>query len=74
MTVVQVPKSVDVRSVRHKLNMSQEAFSLRFGFNLATLRQWEQGRRQPDGAARVLLKIIDRETEAVDRALAAMCQ
>lgn len=69
---VNVPKSVDVRAVRQRLGMSQEAFALRFGFNIATLRQWEQGRRQPEGPARVLLKIIDKEAEAVDRALATI--
>lgn len=70
VSVVHVPKTVDVRNIRQKLKMSQKAFSIRFGFNISTLRQWEQGRRQPDGSAQILLKIIDKESDAVDRALA----
>jgi putative transcriptional regulator len=42
----------------------------RFGILPATLRDWEQNRRHPDGAARVLLMVIDKEPDAVTRALA----
>jgi putative transcriptional regulator len=49
--------------------MSQGDFAARFGISPATLRNWEQGRRQPEGPARVLLAIIDREPQAVQRAL-----
>ena len=66
---VEVPTRVDVRSVRAKLGMSQQRFAERFGISTATLRNWEQGRRQPEGPARVLLTIIDREPKAVRRAL-----
>jgi putative transcriptional regulator len=62
---------VDVRAVREKLHLSQSAFAARFGFTAAAVRQWEQGRRQPHGPARVLLTIIDREPNAVRRALEA---
>ncbi len=65
----EVPGQVDVRSVRAKLGMSQQRFAERFGISTATLRNWEQGRRQPEGPARALLTIIDREPEAVRRAL-----
>ena len=51
--------------------MSQNAFADQFGISPATLRNWEQGRRQPDGLARVLLTIIDREPAAVQRVLAS---
>jgi putative transcriptional regulator len=63
------PKRVDVRAIRERLGLSQTAFADRFGFTAAAVRQWEQGRRQPHGPARILLKIIDREPKAVDRAL-----
>ena len=66
---VEVPTRVDVRSVRAKLGMSQQRFAERFGISTATLWNWEQGRRQPEGPARVLLTIIDREPKAVRRAL-----
>jgi putative transcriptional regulator len=44
---------------------------MRFGLQLGTVRDWEQRKRQPDGAARVLLTVIDKEPEAVERALKA---
>jgi len=49
--------------------MSQEEFATQFGISPATLRNWEQGRRHPEGPARVLLNIIEREPAAVQRAL-----
>ena len=68
--VVHVPEDIDVGAVRAKLGVSQAAFAARFGVSAATVRNWEQGRRKPDGPARVLLTIIEREPEAVERALA----
>ncbi len=68
LTIVP-PAKVDVRAIREKLHLSQSAFAARFGFTAASVRQWEQGRRQPHGPARVLLTVIDREPMAVQRAL-----
>ncbi len=65
---VEVPM-VDVRAVRERLNLSQREFAGAFGVSVATLRNWEQGRRYPRGPARVLLMIIEQEPEAVQRAL-----
>jgi len=62
---------VDVRGIRADLGLSQEAFAKRFGFSLAAVRDWEQQRRTPEQAARVLLLVIAHEPAAVDRALAA---
>ena len=67
---VHVPAHLDVRAIRTKLKMSQNAFAARFGILASTLRDWEQNRRHPDGAARVLLLVIDKEPDAVTRALA----
>lgn len=67
---VKVPESVDVHAIRGKLKLSQREFALRFGFPLATVRNWEQGHRAPEGATRLLLKIIDESPEVVERALA----
>ena len=61
---------VDVRAARQRLGMTQSAFAARFGVALPTLRKWEQGKRRPDGPARVLLQVIEREPDAVQRALA----
>jgi putative transcriptional regulator len=69
--VVHVPKRVEVHTVRAKLGLSQAAFAARFGVSPATVRNWEQGRRKPEGPARVLLTLIDREPQAVERALAS---
>lgn len=67
---VHVPAQIDVKAIRARTGLSQDRFANRFGFSAATLRDWEQGRRQPEPTARVLLTVIDREPEAVERALA----
>ncbi len=66
-----VPKQIDVRAIRDKLGMTQEEFAARFGFSVNTLRHWEQGKRQPEGAARAYLLVIDRAPKAVQKALRA---
>jgi putative transcriptional regulator len=58
-----------VRAIRERLAMSQATFARLFGISVDTLQNWEQGRRQPEGPARMLLRVIDREPEAVRRAL-----
>lgn len=68
---VHYPKALDVRAIRTKTGMTQEMFAQRFGVSVNTLRHWEQGKRLPEGPARTLLKVIDREPEAVQRALRA---
>ncbi|WP_207385047.1 helix-turn-helix domain-containing protein [Legionella fairfieldensis] len=50
--------SIDVKKIRKNLHMSQKDFSQYFGFNLKTLRDWEQHRREPSGAAKNLLKLL----------------
>jgi len=69
--VIHVPAEFDVKALRRKLGMSQSRFAASFGFGLAAVQSWEQGRRRPEGPARVLLKVIEHEPEAVRRALAA---
>jgi putative transcriptional regulator len=64
------PASVNVRAIRDGLGLSQTAFARRFGFSPASVREWEQGRRQPEAAARVLLLVIARSPEVVDAVLA----
>ena len=68
--VVRVPEQVDVKAIRQRLQMSQKEFALRFGFSMDALQNWEQGRRIPEGSARVLLRVIEHSPEAVDKALA----
>jgi putative transcriptional regulator len=66
--VVAVP-TVEVAAVRKKLGLSQSRFAAAFGVSPRTVKNWEQGRRQPEGPAMVLLRVIDEEPEAVQRAL-----
>lgn len=68
---VHVPKRVDVKAIRTRLGMTQEEFAARFGFSVNTLRHWEQGKRQPEGATRAYLLVIDRDPKAVQKALQA---
>ena len=67
---VEVP-TIDVRAARKKLGLSQDSFAEAFKISPSTLRKWEQGTRQPHGPARVLLTVIEKEPEAVKRALAS---
>jgi putative transcriptional regulator len=55
----------DVPEIRKHLGLSQEKFAQMLGVSLATLRNWEQGRRKPDGAARVLLCVAAKHPQAV---------
>lgn len=68
---VTVPERVDVAELRKTLGLSQRAFARRFGLDVTAIHAWEQGRRRPDRAARVLLAVIAKEPEAVRRALTA---
>jgi putative transcriptional regulator len=56
--VMNFEDTVDVRQIRENCSMTQEEFSKSFGVSLSTLQGWEQGRRKPEGPARVLLKMI----------------
>jgi len=69
--VVHIPAEIDVRRIRKKFAMNQKIFAEYFGVKVRTVQDWEQGRRVPSGAARVLLVVIDHEPKAVRRALEA---
>lgn len=60
----------DIRAIREKLGASQSQFALMIGVSVSTLQNWEQGRRQPQGPARALLKVATESPKAVARALA----
>jgi putative transcriptional regulator len=65
-----VSRGPDVRSLRERLGLSQEAFAERFQISLRTIQEWEQRRRIPEGAALTLLRVIERDPKAVEKALA----
>jgi putative transcriptional regulator len=62
---------VDVRALRERYGLTQQAFADRFGIALGTLRNWEQGRREPDGPATLLLQIIERRPDMAQEVFGA---
>ncbi len=68
-TTVELPRAVEVPAIRKELGLSQEQFAALMGVSIATLRNWEQGRREPHGPARSLLLVASREPAAVLKAL-----
>ena len=67
----RMKRTPQVRVIRRALGLSQEGFAARYHISLGTLRDWEQGRVEPDQAARAYLKVIAREPEKVREALEA---
>jgi len=55
----------DVRALRERYGLSQAKFAALMGISPGTLRNWEQGRRRPEGSARVLLRVVERHPQAV---------
>ncbi len=68
-----VPHKINVKALRTRLRMTQEQFAARYNLNVARVRDWEQGRSEPDGAVRAYLTVIEQEPGAVDRALRVAC-
>lgn len=66
---LHIPRKVDVSAVRRRMGLSQAAFSSRIGVSAGTLRNWEQGRRTPEGPARVLLALLERNPQIVEDTL-----
>ncbi|MDB5540258.1 MAG: DNA-binding protein [Devosia sp.] len=64
-----VPAEVNLRAIRRHLQLSQPEFARKFGFSVGRIRDWEQHRTPIDASSRVLLTVIEREPEAVKRAL-----
>ena len=65
--------AIDAKRVREDRAMTQEEFALRYGLDLATLRNWEQGRSKPDAAARAILWTIAHRPDTVEQAIAESC-
>ncbi len=63
------PDVVNVKEIRERLGLSQDEFATRFGFDAASLRNWEQGRTAPEIAVRSFLKVINVDPKAVEGAL-----
>lgn len=59
----------DPKVIRERLGLSQSRFAAIIGVSVRTLQNWEQGRREPEGPAKALLRVVDREPQAVLQAL-----
>ena len=70
-TRVHVPQNLDVAAIRARTGLAQAAFSDTIGVSLRTLQNWEQGRRQPEGPARVLLAMVAKHPAIVQDLLGA---
>ena len=67
--LAHMKRTPQVKVIRRALGLSQEDFAARFQIPLGTLRDWEQGRKDPDAAARAYLVVIGRNPGAVSEAL-----
>ena len=67
--VVHKLSPLDVKRIRSNVGLSQNEFATAFGISVSTLRHWECGDRTPQGPALVLLNVVDKEPEAVFKAL-----
>ena len=67
--IVDDPAAERILALRKRLRLSRQKFADRFGLDARAVQDWEQGRRVPDRAARVLLTVIGHDPEAVVRAL-----
>jgi putative transcriptional regulator len=61
----------DAKAIRERLGLSQSRFAAIIGVSVRTIQNWEQGRREPEGPAKALLRVVDRDPEAVFQALHA---
>ena len=66
-----VPEQVDVKAIRRRTGLTQTGFAASFGLSLHALRNWEQGKRRPDPAARAYLRVIEAAPDVVRQALQA---
>lgn len=71
LDAINLPDDVDVRAIRKAQGLSQHQFAKRYGFSTASIQAWEQGRRRPEQAVRVLLMVIAHDPEMVRSVLAS---
>ena len=65
-TTAVVPPPIDVKKLRSEVGLSQSEFASRFGFSTAAIRNWEQRLREPEGPARILLALIERNPRLIE--------
>jgi len=64
-----VLSTIDVKALREQIGLTQAEFSRMIGVSIKTLQNWEQGRREPEGPAKALLRVVEKEPQAVMSAL-----
>lgn len=69
LRVHHAPAPMDIAAIRKRTGATQDAFARQIGVSIATLRNWEQGRRTPEGPARILLAMLARDPKIVARTL-----
>lgn len=69
---ITVPATPDVKAIRSKTRLSQAQFAASIGVSPGTLKGWEQGRRRPEGPARVLLALVDRKPTLIRETLSSL--
>lgn len=62
-------EEIDAKAIRQRLHLTQDQMAQFLGTSASGYKKWEQGQRQPSGAARTLLRVMEKEPEAVLRAL-----
>ncbi len=67
----RAPVDIDVAAIRQGLGLTQEEFAARFALSVANIRNWEQGRSQPDDASRAFLAVIARAPSVADAVVSA---
>lgn len=70
----RMPRVPQVKVIRRALKLSQEDFAAYFQIPIGTLRDWEQGRKEPDAAAKAYLRVIAREPNTVRKALGPLAR
>ena len=71
VSTITVDDDIDIRSIRESLHLSQQKFADLYGLPVATVQNWESGRRKPELAAKLLLKVIEASPDLVAKAIRA---
>ncbi len=71
VSTVVVDEAIDIKAIRERLKLSQQGFADLYALPVATVQNWESGRRKPELAARLLLKVIAQSPDVVARAIRA---
>lgn len=69
VSTVRIDDEIDVRAIREAMSLSQQKFADLYGLPVATVQNWESGRRKPELAAKLLLKVIQKNPEVVATAI-----